>query len=121
VLVVDDETEVRRVVHGLLEQAGYQVMSAPDGEQALALLEWSMVDAVLCDIFMPNKEGIETCAELRRRYPALRVIAMSGAAGAADYLRAAEKLGAVASLRKPFTGQELVAVVQSVLAGRSRA
>ena len=118
VLVIDDDSEVRRVVQGLLESAGFQVMSAPDGEQGLALLEWSMADAVLCDIFMPNKEGIETCTELRRRYPALRVVAMSGASGATGYLRAAEKLGAVASLRKPFTGQELVAVVQGALAGR---
>ena len=120
VLVIDDDTEVRRVVHGLLEAAGFQVMSAPDGAQALALLELRMADAVLCDIFMPNKEGIETCSELRRRYPALRVVAMSGASGATGYLRAAEKLGAVASLRKPFTGQELVAVVQGALAGRFR-
>ncbi|HZJ71286.1 MAG TPA: response regulator, partial [Planctomycetota bacterium] len=118
VLVIDDDSEVRRVVQELLESAGFQVMSAPDGEQGLALLEGSMADAVLCDIFMPNKEGIETCTELRRRYPALRVVAMSGASGATGYLRAAEKLGAVASLRKPFTGQELVAVVQGALAGR---
>ena len=118
ILVIDDDTEVRRVVHGLLEAAGFQVVSAPDGAQALALLEYRMVDAVLCDIFMPNKEGIETCSELRRRYPALRVVAMSGASGASGYLRAAEKLGAVASLHKPFTGQELVAVVQGALAGR---
>jgi CheY-like chemotaxis protein len=120
VLVVDDDAEVRRVVHDLLEAAGFQVQSVPDGAQALALLKQRMVDAVLCDIFMPNKEGIETCSELRRRYPALRVVAMSGAAGATGYLRAAEKLGAVASLRKPFTGQELIAVVQGALAGRFR-
>jgi two-component system, cell cycle sensor histidine kinase and response regulator CckA len=118
VMVIDDDTEVRRVVHGLLEAAGFQVVSAPDGAQALAMLQHRMVDAVLCDIFMPNKEGIETCSELRRRYPALRVVAMSGASGASGYLRAAEKLGAVASLHKPFTGQELVAVVQGALAGR---
>jgi FixJ family two-component response regulator len=48
------------------------------------------------------------------------VIAMSGAAGASGYLRAAEKLGAVASLHKPFTGQELLAVVQGALATRAR-
>ena len=120
VLVIDDDTEVRRVVHGLLESAGFKVVSAPDGAQALAMLQHRMVDAVLCDIFMPNKEGIETCSELRRRYPALRVVAMSGASGASGYLRAAEKLGAVASLHKPFTGQELVAVVQGALAGRVR-
>lgn len=120
VLVIDDDAEVRRVLSGLLEAAGFRVMTASDGAQALAMLEWRAADAVLCDIFMPNKEGIETCTELRRRYPALRVIAMSGAAGASGYLRAAEQLGAVASLHKPFTGQELVAVLQGALADRAR-
>lgn len=119
VLVIDDDAEVRRIVHGLLEAAGFQVMTAPDGAQALALLEWRACDVVLCDIFMPNKEGIETCTEIRARFPTLRVIAMSGAAGSAGYLRAAEKLGAVASLHKPFTGQELVAVVQGAITGRA--
>ena len=99
------------MAQGLLEAAGFQVMSAPDGAQALALLEWRMADAVLCDIFMPNKEGIETCTELRRRHPALPFIAMSGAAGGSNYLRIAVRLGAAGSLSKPFSGQELMAAL----------
>jgi signal transduction histidine kinase/DNA-binding response OmpR family regulator len=115
VLVVDDDPDVLRVTHGFLRDAGYRVLTAQDGAQALAVLEIASCDVVLCDIFMPNKEGIETCRELRRMYPALPVIAMSGATGGASYLRVAEQLGAVSRLGKPFSGVEVVSAVRQAL------
>ncbi len=118
VLVVDDDPQVGDVVRGLLAAAGYEVLQARDGNEALAVLGRSPCDAVLCDMLMPNKEGIETCAELRRRYPGLPVIAMSGAPGGTNYMRIAERLGAVASLSKPFSGSELVAAVSGALGNR---
>ncbi|MGQ0552411.1 MAG: response regulator [Planctomycetota bacterium] len=115
ILVVDDDPQVQQVVRGQLESNGYAVLLAADGEEALALLQKHACDAVLCDLLMPNKEGIETCADLRRLYPKLPVIAMTGALGGRDYLAAARKLGAVGSLVKPFSGQELVSEVRDAL------
>jgi signal transduction histidine kinase/DNA-binding response OmpR family regulator len=112
VLVVDDDPDIVRVAHAFLAEAGYRVLTARDGAEALAVLETAACDTVLCDIFMPNKEGIETCRELRRLYPSLPVIAMSGALGGASYLRVAERLGAVAGLDKPFDSLQLVSAVR---------
>jgi signal transduction histidine kinase/DNA-binding response OmpR family regulator len=118
VLVVDDDPDLVRVAHAFLADAGYRVLTAQDGAQALSVLETAACDAVVCDIFMPNKEGIETCREMRRLYPSLPVIAMSGAFGGASYLRVAERLGAVARLDKPFdSGQLVSAVRRAVSAG----
>ncbi|MHC5211515.1 MAG: response regulator [Planctomycetota bacterium] len=115
VLVVDDDPDLVRIAHAFLRDAGYRALTAQDGAQALAVLETASCDLVLCDIFMPNKEGIETCRELRRRYPSLPVIAMSGAFGGASYLRVAERLGAVEGLAKPFDSEQLVSAVRHAL------
>jgi DNA-binding NtrC family response regulator len=115
VLFVDDDVDVRHVAHALLAAEGMTVVTARDGDQALAILETVPCDVVVCDMFMPNKEGIETCTEVRRLYPDLPFIAMSGAAGGEDVLRTAVKLGAVASLNKPFGGRDLVRVVTDAL------
>ena len=115
ILVVDDDPEVGDAVRELLKAAGFDVLQARNGNQAIEILGTRPCDAVLCDMLMPDKEGIETCTELRRRFPALPVIAMSGAAGGDNYMRIAERLGAAASLTKPFGGGELVAAVSSVL------
>jgi signal transduction histidine kinase/CheY-like chemotaxis protein len=116
VLVVDDDPQVRRVVRGLLETAGHRVLEAGNGNQALSVLRRAPADLVLCDMLMPEKEGLETCAELRRLFPELPFIGMSGAPASDNYLRVARKLGAAGTLSKPFSGQELLAAIAAARA-----
>jgi len=117
VVVIDDQEPIRRIVRRALEQAGHQVLDAEDGELGLQLLERHAVDVVLSDIFMPGMDGIQMLRQIRKQYPAVKVIVMSGgdSSGMLDLRRDAELLGAVKSLSKPFTTHEIVAVVNSVL------
>lgn len=120
ILIVDDEDQVRDVLCENLVESGFKVDVAADGQQAL-----SMIDAGICtpqvvitDIIMPRKEGLEVIMELRRRHPAIRLIAISGGGRtkSADFLQLAKKLGADAVLPKPLDIDQLEKTVRSVLA-----
>jgi DNA-binding response OmpR family regulator len=118
VLVVDDDRAVREFVKALLEQNGYVVRHAVDGEAALALLAIQPVDIVLLDILMPRKEGLETLLELKRQLPKVVVIAMSasGMRKGNDFLTIASKFGADSILQKPFSPDDLLARLRSYCA-----
>ncbi len=116
VLVIDDDPGIRDVCREILEQAGYSVDVAPDGAVGLKMFASAPYQVVLCDIFMPNMDGIETISELVRTYVAVTVVAMSGGAvGLPDYLSSARKFGAVSELPKPFTASELLDAVGSAI------
>jgi CheY-like chemotaxis protein len=113
ILVVDDNVDLRDSLKRMLEQAGYDVMLARDGEDALQLQRQHPADVLLTDIFMPERDGLETIESFRRRYPKVRIIAMSGDAHlrvttASDYLAVARVAGAHATLRKPFAAAALL-------------
>ena len=118
ILVIDDEDSLRDALRRNLQKAGYHVIEANEGRQGMQQLASFPVNLVLIDIFMPGKEGLETIRELRRSYPNIPVIAMSGGGskGMADVLGVATLLGARRTLLKPFTGQELLEAVQHELA-----
>jgi CheY-like chemotaxis protein len=80
ILIVDDEEEMRRVIDIMLKHAGHDTASAEDGHDALLQFRQQRFDLVICDIFMPNKEGLATLRELRRLNPTVPVIMMSGGA-----------------------------------------
>lgn len=113
VLVIDDEAMVRKTARRMLERAGHQVVEAENGRAGIEKLASGMFDLVVTDIIMPEMEGIETLLAIRKRFPSLPVVAMSagGYKGELDFLAVAGKLGAVATLQKPFT---LSALVQAV-------
>lgn len=117
ILLVEDDDYFRRVVHLVLQRAGYEVHEACNGEEALRRFAQLRVDLVVTDLVMPEKEGIETITELRKRNPAVPIIAMSGGGtiGANLYLQIASRLGAKRVLAKPFQNAELLEAVQSVL------
>jgi CheY-like chemotaxis protein len=102
ILVVDDDKGVQTTFKLLFEQKGYRALLANDGNDALAQLAAQPVDLVLLDILMPDKEGIETLIEAKRRFPHLRVIVMSGGGTRSkhDFLNVARKFGADAVVRK---------------------
>jgi len=117
VLVVDDEPLLRRTLRTALERAGYQVEEAHDGNDALRKFSEQRPDLVLTDIVMPDREGVETIAELRRRDPAVPIIAMSGggSVGGEMFLQLAEQLGATATLAKPIRNADLLKQVEVCL------
>ncbi len=115
VLVVDDDPGVRDVIRSMLESSGYSVLLAANGKEALRLLRTLRADLILTDLVMPEQEGIETIKTLRREYPEIKVIAMSGAFGG-DYLRIAAYLGAHATLAKPIQMDRLLRLVSETLA-----
>jgi CheY-like chemotaxis protein len=119
IVVIDDQEPIRRIVRRALEQAGHEVLDASDGQAGLQLLERHSADAVISDIFMPGLDGIQTLREIRKQFPRVRVIVISGgdSSGMLDLRRDAELLGAVKSLPKPFTTHDIVAAVNSVLEG----
>jgi DNA-binding response OmpR family regulator len=122
-LVIDDEELLRRTVQRTLADAGYDVVDAADGEAGLEQLKHGAFDIAVVDIIMPGKEGIETIMQLRRSRPAMKIIAVSGggAPGEWNLLGVAQRLGADRALAKPFTADQLLAVVKEALAKRSAA
>jgi len=115
ILVVDDEEDVRSIACAYLSEAGYDTVEAANGDEAISAMENAPSDLVLTDLVMPEKEGAETVMELRKKWPSVGIVAMSGVVGAEFYLRAASVLGANGTLMKPFTREELVEMVESVL------
>ncbi len=117
IIVIDDQEPIRRVVRRALEKEGHEVLEASDGELGIALLEREAADLVITDIFMPGMDGIQTLREIRKRFPAIKVIAMSGgdSTGLLDLRHDAELLGAMKSIQKPFNAHDIVELVRGVL------
>ncbi|MBW8709500.1 MAG: response regulator [Alphaproteobacteria bacterium] len=109
--MIEDDAQVREYVRLALELHEHQALTADNGRQALAYLDGHAVDAVITDVFMPEMDGIETLAVLRKKFPDMRVVAMSGRPGV-DYLAIARELGVTRTLRKPFEISELLAALK---------
>jgi DNA-binding NtrC family response regulator len=117
ILVIEDDASFRSVLVQMLTRAGYDVRQAGDGNQAVEVCTDFNPDLVLTDIIMPDKEGLETIQDLLALNPNLKIIAMSGGGkfGPDSYLPLAQKLGAKASLQKPFMREELISTIEDVL------
>ena len=123
ILVIDDQEPIRRIVRRALEQNGHEVYDASDGELGMEILESQSFDLVVTDIFMPGQDGIVTVRQIRTRFPALKVIVISGgdSTGLMDLRQDAELLGAVSTLQKPFNAREIMDKVRDALAGKEGA
>jgi CheY-like chemotaxis protein len=117
ILVIDDEENVRTLFALVLERAGHDVVGAANGAEGLGIQRETPADLVVTDLVMPEKEGLETITELRREYPALKILAVSGGGRnqPRDYLRTAGHLGADRTLAKPVNLAEFVDVVTELL------
>lgn len=118
VLVADDDEQVRSVLSRMLELKGHDVLLACDGFEASDLYRQHLPDALILDLYMPEKEGLETLIELRTLFPDIRIVVISGGGGefALDPLLSARRMGAVATLTKPIARAELVAALDEALA-----
>jgi DNA-binding NtrC family response regulator len=117
ILLVDDDDSVRKALRPALERMGHQVIEARDGNEALKSCQGETLDLVLTDLVMPDKEGLETIVDIKKKYPALPVIAMSGGGrnSPQSYLDLATRLGAASVLAKPFSLQEMATAIDAAL------
>ena len=111
--VIDDSSTIRRSAEIFLNQAGYQVVLADDGFDALAKINDHHPALVFCDILMPRLDGYQTCALIKKsaRFRATPVLMLSSKDGLFDRARGA-MVGASAYLTKPFTKDSLLAAVR---------
>jgi CheY-like chemotaxis protein len=118
ILVIDDEEPVRLIVREMLTMEGYEVVVAANGKVGLQLFRNDPTDLIITDIFMPEMEGLETIRELHREHPGVKIIAMSGGgeSGMLSFLSYAKRFGALRTLRKPFSREELLTNVEDLLA-----
>jgi DNA-binding response OmpR family regulator len=120
VLIIDDDLVLRRALAKHLERAGYDVLQASDGDTGIRECQRHPVDLVVVDIFMPRQGGLQTIGGLRREWPAMKILAMSGvkSAGSLDVEKHAIALGADRFVTKPFEAATLVALAATLLEER---
>ena len=117
ILIVDDDDQFRIMLRQIFELAGHHVTEASNGKECISAYQEKHADLVVTDIFMPEKEGIETIIELRRIFPDVKIIAMSGGGciNKDDCLLMARCLGAKKILTKPFSREKLLKTVSEIL------
>jgi CheY-like chemotaxis protein len=127
ILIVDDEPDVRDAVKRVLDRAGYTVHTTDSAADAMAQLERTRTDVVITDIIMPKIDGVQLIESIRKLFPAVRIIAISGggnfgiaayqpqAITTTAYLASAEQAGAHLALTKPFESTDLIQAIETVL------
>ena len=118
ILIIDDEPQIRLLLRNIFESEGYSVTEASDGNEGLTLYDDNKVDLILMDLYMPDKEGLETINELKKAYPEIKIIAMSGGGGQGrpdNQLNSAKMLGAVAAFEKPVRNEVLLKTVRELI------
>lgn len=112
VLVIDDETQIRRALRAGLERGGFAVSLATNGEEGLDEAALHPPDVVILDLAMPGSDGFEVCRQLRE-WSQVPIIVLSVREGVEDKIRALT-LGADDYLTKPFSLEELIARIHAV-------
>ena len=116
ILIVEDEPDIRKLVHYNLVQERYKVLEAEDGEHALKIVQRDKPNLVILDLMLPGLSGLEVCRLLRERPDTakLPILMLTAKAGEADRVVGLE-MGADDYLAKPFSPRELVARVRAIL------
>jgi CheY-like chemotaxis protein len=117
ILVVDDEPGIRELLCLMLEAAGHTVTAAEDGLEAPKVLANREIDVVITDLLMPERDGLEFITEIRKKFPKVKIVAMSGGGHIArdSYLRIAKNFGAHVLLEKPFSQAGVLEAVETAL------
>jgi DNA-binding response OmpR family regulator len=113
ILIVDDDPLIVRLVRANLDRAGYRVLTAADGEEALEVVAAELPDLVILDLMLPRLDGFEVCRRIRE-FSLVPVVMLTARGEQVDKLRGFE-MGADDYLTKPFAPAELLARVQAVL------
>ena len=104
ILIIEDDTDLRKMLTKLLERENYRVLEAGTGLEAMQIIDYYIPQLVITGIIMPDQDGIGTINELKKRYPEIKIIAISGGGRmlSKDYLGIAKILGAHYTFSKPF-------------------
>ena len=115
ILVVDDNPDLGLTLKMALELEGFKAEVASTGSEAIALQRQRPADVLITDIFMPDSDGFELIAAVRREYPETKIVVMSGGGQKLkrDYLPSAELIGVDATLQKPFEINDLLKVLKT--------
>src|SRR6056297_747434 len=117
ILVIDDDLHIRDMLTEMLQDSGYQVVTATNGYEGIK--EYSRADfqLIIMDILMPEKEGIETYRELKQADSDVKVIAISGGGqiGAEQYLRMIRYFGVQHTFEKPVEKKKLLSTIDSII------
>ena len=118
ILVVEDDPHVLLMLRKTLEHGGYVVDGAEDGEAAVRHCREEAIDLVVTDIVMPNRDGLEAIRKLRRDFPHIPIIAISGGGdlNPMSYLAMARQAGADRTFFKPVPHDDLIDAVRQLLA-----
>jgi YesN/AraC family two-component response regulator len=121
VLIIDDDDGVRALLRRVLERADHDVTEAADGKQGLRQFHQVPADLIIVDIFMPEKEGLDTILEIREVAPHVKTIAISGGGmtGSLEYLDYADTFGVDRTFTKPLDLEEVVKEVARLLVSSS--
>ena len=119
VLVIDDNNDFRKLALRWFQNHGIEAEGAANGVQGLALQRARPADVIVTDIFMHEKEGIETIRDLRREFPEVKIIAVTGYEPLRNYdvFEVARQVGAIKTLKKPFKFEDLIAAVRELTGG----
>ncbi len=117
ILIIDDEPQIRSMLRLMLERVGYEVAEAPDGIEGIRRYRENPADLIITDLIMPNKDGIGMIIDLKKEFPKVKIIAMSGGGvnRPEGYLDGAKKLGAARTLTKPIDRDEMLKAVKETL------
>ncbi len=114
ILIIDDEKDIRTALTGILEDEGYQVVSAESGVEGIDCARQELPDLVLLDIWMPGMDGLETLETLKKQFPQVTVIMISGH-GTIETAVRATKLGAFDFIEKPLSLEKVLISVANAL------
>ena len=117
ILIIDDEPQIRSMLKLMLERDGYEVAEAPDGIEGIRVFRQNPAELIITDLIMPNKDGIGLIIDLKKEFPNVKIIAMSGGGlnKPEGYLKGAKKLGAACTLTKPIDRDEMLRAIKDVL------
>ena len=118
VLVIDDSKTIRRSAETLLSKAGYDVITATDGFDALAKIADSRPEIIFVDIMMPRLDGYQTCALIKNNseFKATPVVMLSSKDGLFDRAKG-RIVGSDRYITKPFSKDELVGTIENLVSG----
>ena len=118
VLIIDDEISSRNVLKEIFEYMNYEVYTACNGKEGIESYRRITTDIVITDIYMPEKDGLQTIREIKKEFPEAKIIAMSGITqGNMDFFQVARYFGAIDCIRKPFEPDDIIRIVNFTLDG----
>lgn len=119
ILVIEDDLDFNESLCKILTKSGHEVLSALDGKEGLNLFKENSADLVITDILMPEQDGIEVISKLKKNFPNVKIIAISGGGkhmSGQEYLESARIVCNIQyTLTKPFTKDQLFEIIQKLL------